>query len=86
MGIVVLLFAPAERHTPRGPDHEGMSFMARHRILRGAVRDEVRRTILREAEARYRHEFMGAEERMLLWDRVLKLRRELELRSYTTLQ
>jgi hypothetical protein len=55
--------------------------MATHRILRGAVRDETRRTILREAEARYRHEFMGDEERMLLWDRVLKLRRELELRS-----
>jgi hypothetical protein len=28
--------APAERRTPRGPDHEGMSFMARHRILQGA--------------------------------------------------
>ena len=55
--------------------------MAETRILRQAVRDETRRTILREAEARYRNELMGDEERMLLWDRVLKLRRELELRS-----
>ncbi len=55
--------------------------MARHRILARAIRAEVKRTILREAEARYRHELMDGEERMLLWDRVLKLRRELERRS-----
>ena len=55
--------------------------MATHRILRRAVRDEVKRTILREAEERYRRELLPDEERMLLWDRVLKLRRELELRS-----
>ncbi len=51
--------------------------MARHRILRGAVRDEVRRTILREAETRYRHELMGDEERMLLLDCIRPLRRAL---------
>jgi hypothetical protein len=51
--------------------------MASHRILRGAVRDEVKRTILREAEHRYRNELMDDEERQLLLDRVLKLRREL---------
>ena len=55
--------------------------MAETRIPRKHYRDEVKRTILREAEARYRHEFMGDEERMLLWDRVLKFRRGLELRS-----
>ena len=55
--------------------------MARYRILRQTVRDEVRRTILREAEARYRHELMDDEERQLLHDRVLKLRRELGMRS-----
>jgi hypothetical protein len=48
--------------------------MARHRILRGALRDEVRRTILREAEHRYRHELLGDEERMLLLDRIKRLR------------
>ena len=55
--------------------------MAEHRILRRGRRDEVRRTILREAETRYRNELMGDEERMLLRDRVLRLRRELGLRS-----
>ena len=54
-----------------------MSFMARHRILRGAVRDEVRRTILREAEARYRNELMDDEERQLLLDRIRRLRKAL---------
>jgi hypothetical protein len=44
-------------------------FMARHRILRRGLRDEARRTILREAEARYRHELLEDEERMLLLDR-----------------
>jgi hypothetical protein len=43
-------------------------------------RDERRRTILREAEDRYRNELMSDEERMLLWDRILKLRRRLGLR------
>ena len=45
------------------------------------MRVEIRRTILREAESRYRHELMGVEERLVLRDRVLKLRRELGLRS-----
>jgi hypothetical protein len=51
--------------------------MARHRILRGAVRDEVRRTILREAETRYRHELLSEEERLELRERILKLKKEL---------
>ncbi len=51
--------------------------MATHRILRGAVRDEVKRTILREAEARYRNELMDDEERMLLLDRIRRLRKTL---------
>ncbi len=50
--------------------------MASHRILdRGAVRDEVRRTILREAEHRYRNELMDDEERQLLLDRIRRMRR-----------
>jgi hypothetical protein len=51
--------------------------MARHRILRGAVRDEVKRTILREAEHRYRNELMGDVERQLLLDRIKRIRRTL---------
>jgi len=48
--------------------------MARHRIPRHAIRDEVMRAILREAEARYQHELMDDEERMLLLDRIKRLR------------
>jgi hypothetical protein len=51
--------------------------MATNRILRGAVRDEARRTILREAEHRYRNELMDDEERQLLLDRIKRLRRTL---------
>ncbi len=54
--------------------------MAEHRILREAVRDEARRTILREAVERFNHELMPDEERQVLRDRVLKLRRDLGLR------
>ena len=51
--------------------------MATKRILQEAVRDETRRTILREAEARYRNELMGDEERQLLLDRIKRLRKAL---------
>jgi len=51
--------------------------MATKKILRGAVRDEVKRTILREAEARYLHELMDDEERQLLLDRIKRLRKAL---------
>ena len=51
--------------------------MASHRILRGAVRDEVKRTILREAEHRYRNELMTEEERLELRERILKLKKKL---------
>ena len=55
--------------------------VSKTRIPRRAVRDEPRRTILREAAQRFNHELMGDEERMLLWARVLKLRRELGLQG-----
>jgi len=42
-------------------------------------RDERRRTILREAETRYRNENMGDEERQLLQDRIRRIRRELRI-------
>jgi len=49
--------------------------MVRYRILRRAVRVETRRTVLREAETRYRNELMDDEERQLLRDRIKRLRR-----------
>ena len=51
--------------------------MAKERILQYAVSNEVWRTILREAEDRYRHELMDEEERQLLLDRIRRLRRTL---------
>ncbi len=47
------------------------------RILRQGLRDETRRTILREAETRYRNELMGDEERMELLARIRRLRKAL---------
>jgi len=51
--------------------------MAKDRILHHAVSDEVRRTILSEAEDRYRNELMDDEERQLLLGRIRRLRRAL---------
>ena len=53
--------------------------MDKARILRNAVRDEFRRTILRESLTRYRNELMDDEERMLLLDRIRRIRRQLRL-------
>ena len=66
---------PARAPLPSGgPDHRGPP-MVRYRILRRAVRVETRRTVLREAETRYRNELMDDEERQLLRDRIKRLRR-----------
>ena len=51
--------------------------MATKKILRGAVRDEVKRTILREATQRFNHELLDDEERQLLLDRIRRLRKAL---------
>lgn len=53
--------------------------MARHRILRNVVSDEVRRTILREALTRYRSELLDMDEREILWNRIVRLRRQIGL-------
>jgi hypothetical protein len=41
------------------------------------LEDEARRTVLREAIRRYRHEIMGHDERLMLEDRIRRLRRSL---------
>ena len=51
--------------------------MARHRILKNALSDEVKRAILRESLNRHRNGLMDDEERMLLQDRIGRLRRSL---------
>jgi len=48
---------------------------------REAIDDEVKRTILRESLARYRSELMDPDERELLWDRIVGLRKQLGLNS-----
>jgi hypothetical protein len=55
--------------------------VSKTRIPRRVVRDEVKRTVLREAVERYCHELLEDEERQILRDRVLKIRRDLGLRS-----
>ena len=55
--------------------------VSKERILRKGLSDEVKRTILRETEARYLHELLEDEERQVLRDRCLKLRRDLGLNS-----
>ena len=47
--------------------------------VREAIDDAVRRTILRESLTRYRHEMLSIEERELLWDRIVRLRKQLKL-------
>ncbi len=47
------------------------------RILENAERDEARRTVLREAVSRFNNELMDDEERMLLLDRIKRLRKRL---------
>jgi len=44
---------------------------------RKAIDEEALRTILRESLKRYRNEFLDHDERELIWDRVVKLRRRL---------
>jgi hypothetical protein len=41
------------------------------------LNDEAKRTILREAVERYRHELLDDEERLILLDRIKRLRRSL---------
>jgi hypothetical protein len=61
---------------PRARTTRGV-LVIKTRILRQVLRDEARRTILREAEDRYRHELLEDEERQLLLDRIKRLRKAL---------
>jgi hypothetical protein len=51
--------------------------MTKQRILQTAVPNEVRRTVLRDAEQRYRNELLDDDERQLLLVRIQRLRRKL---------
>ncbi len=49
--------------------------MATKRILRQETKREISRTILREAVSRFNNELLDDEERQLLLDQILRLRR-----------
>jgi len=51
--------------------------MAKKSVLKTALTDEVKRTILRESLTRYRNELLGDEKRQLLQDCIRRLRRAL---------
>ena len=70
--------APAVLDAPRGPDQGGVSLI-KDSVSKNALTDEVKRTVLREAEDRYRNEIASDEERMLLQDRIKHIRRQLML-------
>ena len=53
--------------------------MAKKSLLENALSDEAWRTVLREAEDRYRNELMTDEERQLLLDRIRRLQRQLRM-------
>ncbi len=55
--------------------------VSKERILRRGRRDEIRRMALREAEDRYRNELLDPDERLVVLERVFRLRRQLGLRS-----
>jgi len=66
--------APAVLGTPRG--------LAQEEVLLSKTtldRARIMRKVLKEAEDRYRNELVDQEERALLWDRILKVRRRLGL-------
>jgi hypothetical protein len=50
-------------------------------ITSSVLRQEVLRTVLREALNRYRNELLDDGERQLLLDRIKRLRRQLEIRA-----
>jgi hypothetical protein len=68
---------PGGTAIPRGPANRKARFlMTKQRILQTAVPNELRRTVLREAEQRYRNELLDDDERQLLLDRIQRIRRK----------
>jgi hypothetical protein len=71
---------PAAMAAPRTTSHRKMRLsVTNQRIQQNALGDEVKRTVLRESLTRFRNELMDEDERELLWDRILRLRRQLKL-------
>jgi hypothetical protein len=71
--------APAMLQHPEARPKELEVPMATKSLKENELSDETRRTILREAEARYRNELLKDEERQHLQDRIKHIRRQLKL-------
>jgi len=67
--------APAVLEHPEARITEVLVSMTNVSVLR----DEVLRTILREATHRFNHELLDDEERLMLLDRIKRIRRQLRL-------
>jgi len=63
--------------TPRGPDHEGTYFMATPSVQRDERARRRMFAVLKESEERYKRELMHEEERLLLHDRIIRLKKRL---------
>ena len=70
--------APAVREHPEAWT-TGRQPYGQEKDTAGRSVEEVRRRILRESLNRYRNELMDDEERMLLLDRIRRIRRQLRL-------
>ena len=67
--------APAVLEHPEARITEVLVSMTNVSVLR----DEVLRTILREATHRFNHELLDDEERLMLLDRIKRIRRQLRM-------
>jgi hypothetical protein len=66
--------APARRQPPEARTTKGMDFMATTSVPKAERLRTVRALALKEAIDRYNHEFMDNEERLLLLDRIKRLK------------
>jgi hypothetical protein len=67
--------APAVLTTPRGPDHREVTPVIKETLPKAERLCRAQARAYEEALARYSHELMDDEERMLLWDRIKHLQR-----------
>ncbi len=70
--------APQVLVTPRSPDQEEM-LLIKQSLQRNAVKDELKRTVLREAQDRYLRAVMNDDERLVVIERIKRLRLDLGL-------
>jgi hypothetical protein len=70
--------APAAVTHPEAPDQEEL-LLIKQSLQRNAVKDELKRTVLREAQDRYLRAVMNDDERLVVIERIKRLRLDLGL-------